>query len=226
MRADLECRFGELGGRFVVPAGEIAARLRRVRALMFDWDGVFNPGAKGAGAYSGYSEPDSMGTNLLRFALWRALGAQPACAVLSGADNPAAREFAKREHLHDVYSGMRDKRAAFAAFARDRGLEADEVAYLFDDVNDLAVARGCGVRILVRRNASPLLVDHAVRHGLCDYVTAHEGGGFAVREACELLLGLLDSYEAVVTARSAAAPEYEAYYAERQSIVTELHDER
>ena len=99
MSADLERRFRELGGHFVTPPSEIAAKLDGIRALVFDWDGVFNAGRKGGGLASGFSEPDSMGTNMLRFALWRKRSAQPTCAVLSGADNPAAREFAQRERL-------------------------------------------------------------------------------------------------------------------------------
>lgn len=224
MLGDIEGRFRELGGRFVTPATDIAAAAQRIRALVFDWDGVFNAGVKGVGG-SGFSEADSMGTNMLRFALWRRLGAQPVCAIVSGADNPAAREFAKRERFHAVYSGMRNKSAAFSAFTAAYAIQPAEVAFVFDDINDLGVARACGLRILVRRDASPLFLDHAVATRACDYVTAHESGRYAVREACELLCGLLDQFEAVIVARSRVEPEYEAYFSERQQIVTESRDE-
>lgn len=225
MQPDLERRFRELGGRFVTPLAQMKERLDSVRALVFDWDGVFNPGFKGAGV-AGFSEPDSMGTNMLRFALWLAGREQPLCAIVSGADNPAAREFAKREHFHAAYCGFRDKSRALRAFADTRGLAPAEIAYVFDDINDLTIARASGLRILIRRDASPLFVDHVARHGLCDYVTAREAGQHAVREACELLIGLLDRYETVVTARSNVDPQYEAYFAARQSIEIELHDAR
>lgn len=224
MLGDIERRFSELGGRFVTPAAQIAAAARGIRALVFDWDGVFNSGEKKAGG-SGFSEADSMGTNMLRFALWRRLGTQPVCAIVSGADNPAAREFAKRERFHAVYSGKRNKSVAFAAFTATHALEPSEVAFVFDDINDLAMARACGLRVLVRREASPLFLDHAVENGACDYVTAQESGRYAVREACELVCGLLDQFEAVVVARSRMEPDYEAYFSERQQIVTESHDE-
>jgi 3-deoxy-D-manno-octulosonate 8-phosphate phosphatase (KDO 8-P phosphatase) len=224
MLADIERRFRELGGRFVTPAAKVAAAAENIRALVFDWDGVFNTGVKGSGD-SGFSEADSMGTNMLRFALWRRHGVQPICAVLSGADNPAAREFAKREHFHAVYSGMRNKSAAFSAFTAANELGASAVAFVFDDINDLAVARDCGLRILVRRDASPLFLDYVVASGACDYVTARESGRYAVRETCELLIGVLDQFEAVVAARSHMQSEYETYFSERQQIVTEAHDE-
>lgn len=224
MAADLERRFGGLGGHFVVPADDIASRLRRTRALVFDWDGVFNAGVKGGGAASGFSEPDSMGTNMLRFALWRERGVQPICALVSGADNPGAREFANREHFHDAFCGIRDKSAAFATLLGAHRLSFDEVAYVFDDINDLGVARSCGLRVLVRREASPLLADHVVERALCEYVTGREASQYAVREVCELLIGTLDQYDAVVTARSAVDADYARFFAERQRIATEIHD--
>ena len=39
--------------------------------------------AKGEGAESTYSEPDSMGTNLLRYALWRQQGELPIAALIT-----------------------------------------------------------------------------------------------------------------------------------------------
>ena len=223
MHSDLERRFRELGGRFVTQAARMAKNLARIRGIVFDWDGVFNSGLKGAQA-SGFTEPDSMGTNMLRFALWLEREEQPFCAIVSGADNPAAREFARREHFHAVYSGIRAKSLAFEAFNKAHGLSGAELAYVFDDINDLSVAAACGLRILVRRAANPLLTEYVARYQLCDYVTAQESGHYAVREACELMIGLLDRYDAVVASRSAADSRYEAYFAERQAIETELRD--
>jgi 3-deoxy-D-manno-octulosonate 8-phosphate phosphatase (KDO 8-P phosphatase) len=56
------------GALLVASAGELRARLAGVRAFLFDWDGVFNTGLKSDGSPSGFSEADSMGTNLIRFA--------------------------------------------------------------------------------------------------------------------------------------------------------------
>ena len=223
MQSDLERRFRELGGRFVIPAERMAARLAKIRGLVFDWDGVFNAGVKGT-QVSGFSEPDSMGTNMLRFAMWLEQEKLPFCAIVSGADNPAAREFAKRECFNDVFCGIRDKSRAFAAFAKAHGLKRSELAYVFDDINDLGIAETCGLRVLVRRDASPLFTEYATRHALCDYVTGRESGDYAVREVCELMIGLLDRYETVVAARSAVDARYETYFADRQAIATECHD--
>ena len=131
-----------------------------------------------------------MGTNLLRYALWRGHGTLPIAALITGADNPSARTFALREHFHAIYYGERNKTAAIEALCGAHNLSSEQLVCVFDDVNDLGMSFGCGIRVLVRRSASPLLHDYVTRQHLCDYVTAHAPERHAVREVCELLLGL------------------------------------
>jgi 3-deoxy-D-manno-octulosonate 8-phosphate phosphatase (KDO 8-P phosphatase) len=222
---ELEARFSKLGAVFLTPIGVLRRRLKDVRGLVSDWDGVFNAGSKGEGATSTFGEPDSMGTNLLRYALWREHGALPMAALITGADNPSARAFALREHFDAIYYGAKTKTAAIEALCRIHRLSSEQVICLFDDVNDLGMAFGCGVRILVRRDASPLLHDYVARQGLCDYITGHSPERHAVREACELLLGLLGSFDAVVASRVAWDDEYTRYFEARQKISTQLIDQ-
>jgi 3-deoxy-D-manno-octulosonate 8-phosphate phosphatase (KDO 8-P phosphatase) len=218
--------FSRLGGTFVTPIATLVERLRNVCGFVSDWDGVFNQGTKGEGAESTYSEPDSMGTNLLRYALWRQQGELPIAALITGADNPSARTFALREHFHAVYFGARNKTAAIEALCRAHRVSSDRLVCIFDDVNDLGMAFACGIRVFVQRSASPLLREYVVRQGLCDYVTAHSPHGHAVREVCELLLGLLGSFEAVVASRVAWDASYSEYFAARQALTTEFVDQR
>jgi 3-deoxy-D-manno-octulosonate 8-phosphate phosphatase (KDO 8-P phosphatase) len=223
--AELEV-FSKLGGTFVTPIGTLVERARTLSGFVSDWDGVFNQGAKGEGAESTYSEPDSMGTNLLRYALWRKNGELPIAALITGADNPSARTFALREHFHAIYYGSRNKTAAIEALCRSHRCSSERFVCVFDDVNDLGMAFACGIRVFVQRSASPLLRDYVVRQGLCDYVTAHSAERHAVREVCELLLGLLGSFDAVVASRVAWDREYAGYFAARQALTTEFIDQR
>ena len=218
--------FTKLGGTFVTEIGTLIERVKTVRGFVSDWDCVFNQGAKGDGAESTYSEPDSMGTNLLRYALWREHGQMPIAALITGAENPSARMFAVREHFNAVYYGSRNKTAAIEALCRAHGISSDRLICIFDDVNDLGMAFACGIRVFVQRSASPLLREYVVRQGLCDYVTAHTAERHAVREVCELLLGLLGAFEAVVASRVAWDADYAAYFAARQALTTELVDQR
>jgi 3-deoxy-D-manno-octulosonate 8-phosphate phosphatase (KDO 8-P phosphatase) len=57
---------------------------------------------------------------------------------------------------------------------------------------------------------------------LCDYITAHPPERNAVREVCELLLGLLGSFDAVVASRVAWDDDYARYFAARQAVATQL----
>jgi 3-deoxy-D-manno-octulosonate 8-phosphate phosphatase (KDO 8-P phosphatase) len=167
-----------------------------------------------------------MGTNLLRYALWRNGRELPIAALITGADNPSARVFAEREHFHAIYYGSRNKTAAIEALCATHRCSSDRLVCMFDDVNDLGMAFACGIRVYVQRAASPLLREYVVRQGLCDYVTAHSAERHAVREVCELLLGLLGAFDAVVASRVAWDRDYAAYFAARQALTTEFVDQR
>ncbi len=219
--AELEKYFSALGAVFVTPRREFLERLRRIRALLFDWDGVFNPGLKGEGVANPFTEPDSMGTNLLRYALWRANGSLPVTVIVSGAENPSARKFAVRERFTAVYTNVLDKSRVIAEIRKTYGIEGAEIACVFDDVNDLAVAAECGLRCLVRRDASPLLQDFVAEHGLCDYITAMGADRHAVREVAELMMGLLGDFDAIAASRMRFDSDYTTYFNARQAVQTE-----
>jgi len=72
-----EITFTELGGTFCRPFAEFQERLSKIKAYLFDWDGVFNDGVKTASGGSPFSEVDAMGTNMLRFGHWLKTGALP-----------------------------------------------------------------------------------------------------------------------------------------------------
>lgn len=210
--------FESVGGRFVTPPEDMARALQQCRGVVFDWDGVFNRGRKGTSTQSDFAEADSMGTNMLRYGLWRQAESLPFAAIISGEDNRSAVQFANREHFNGVYTGVKDKRTVIEHLASENKLEPRELICIFDDINDLGMAEMCGVRLLVRRDASPLLTEFAVERNLCDYVTG--ASEFAVREACELALGLLGVYGDVVASRVAVDEYYDRYFDERQAVST------
>jgi 3-deoxy-D-manno-octulosonate 8-phosphate phosphatase (KDO 8-P phosphatase) len=212
--------FVDLGGEFVVPAEQLAGRLLRIRAVVFDWDGVFNIGAKGAGGDSPFCEADSMGTNLLRYGLRLHHRHMPFVAVISGEASPSARQFVLREHFDCLYAGIKNKRAAVDHLCSLFDLEPAAVACVYDDVNDLAMADTCGLRVMIRRPSSPLFADFARSRALCDYISGSCADRCAVREVSELLLGLLGLYEQVVSSRTAFDSSYREYFDRRQGITS------
>jgi len=215
-------KFIAAGGDFVTPVEELTQKLDECFAIVFDWDGVFNAGRKGKSSSSDFSEADSMGTNMLRYGLWRRHSKLPYSAIISGEDNEIAVAFAKREHLTAVYTGIRYKQQVIAQICNEHNLQPEQIACVFDDINDLPMAEICGLRFRVRRTASPLFADFVDRRDFCDYVTGADANGYAVREVCELILGLMDLYEEVVESRIAVDARYEQYFKARQSVDTRI----
>jgi 3-deoxy-D-manno-octulosonate 8-phosphate phosphatase (KDO 8-P phosphatase) len=218
--------FERLGARFASRAAEIAVKLEKLQGLVFDWDGVFNDGTKGGGVSSGFSEADSMGANMLRYGLWLQRRRLPVCCLISGENNHAAAQFARREHFDGAYGGIRDKRLAVRHLCERHGVSAEHLACLIDDINDLPMARLCGLRFFVKRSASPLLTAYAIDAGLCDYVTGNSGGRHAVREISELMLSLLGVYPRVVESRTAVDAQYLDYFTQRQSVATRFYRQK
>ena len=63
----------------------------------------------------------------------------------------------------------------------EKNLASAQVAYVGDDVNDLAVLKVAGVRLTVADG-------HPKVQAVCDYVATRKGGDHAVREICDLIL--------------------------------------
>jgi 3-deoxy-D-manno-octulosonate 8-phosphate phosphatase (KDO 8-P phosphatase) len=211
-------------GTTLVHAPEaLRERLRIVRAVLFDWDGVFNDGWKDLEGGSPFSEVGSMGVNMLRFGLWMQNGQHlPHSAIITGQHNPHAERFAQREKLHGLYMGFIDKREAFDAFLVQHGLKDNEVAFFFDDAIDLAVADRCGVRILMRGQAGDLFAKHAIARGCVDVVTSLSGGQNGLREATDALLTIMGRFDDAIDHRAAYSATYQQYLKERQAVAPEV----
>jgi 3-deoxy-D-manno-octulosonate 8-phosphate phosphatase (KDO 8-P phosphatase) len=190
--------------------------------VLLDWDGVFNDGFKDAEGGSPFSEVGSMGVNLLRFALWLRNGHLPKAAVITGQHNPYSERFAQRERLHGVYMGFTNKPEAFDAFLAKHGLQAEEVAFFFDDVLDLPVAARCGLRVMIGSPVTAWLVEQAIARGEVDLVTANSGGNNGLREATDAVIALLGNGREVIDHRVQYSETYQRYLSERQAVVPEI----
>lgn len=221
--AAIQKLFVEIGGTFVLPVADMASRLSGIKAFVFDWDGVFHAGRKGKQGGNSFAEADSMGLNMLRFGHWLQHGALPVVAIVTGEQNPPARELAEREHFHGMYYGIKDKRKALQHLCGTYELQPAEVAFVFDDILDLSISEQVGLRMQVRRDASPLFRDHCIEKGYCDYITGQSPAGHAVREVCELILGLRGNYSEVIELRKAYEGPYAEYLALRQAVEPAFH---
>ncbi len=213
-----------LGATLVRSTDELQQRLSGIRAVLFDWDGVFNDGWKDLEGGSPFSEVGSMGVNMLRFALWLRNGVNPPAAVLTGQLNPNAERFVQRERFHGLYMGFINKLEAFGEFLKMHGLQADEVAFFFDDAIDLDVARQCGLRVLIGRKGGERFTGYVMARGDADIVTACSGGENGLREATEAVIDLLGKFSDVFDQRAAYNETYQRYLRERNATVLSIRN--
>jgi 3-deoxy-D-manno-octulosonate 8-phosphate phosphatase (KDO 8-P phosphatase) len=217
---DIEKAFVAHGGEFITNFSEIKSKLHRIKAWIFDWDGVFNNGIKDEQTGSVFSEPDAAGSNYLRFGHWLKNDHQlPFSIIMTGANNPAAFRFATREHFDTVYLKVLNKTDALQHLENEFGIKPTEIAFVFDDVLDLGVAANVALRFLVKRKASPLFTNFVKDRNLCDYITANTGAEQGVREICELVLGMNDMFETVLEHRLSFSDTYKTFLKQRNEIM-------
>jgi YrbI family 3-deoxy-D-manno-octulosonate 8-phosphate phosphatase len=145
-----------------------------VDAVVTDFDGVHTDDSVLVGQngdeFVTVSRADGMGISLLRRAGVPVL-------ILSTETNPVVAARARKLRV-DVIQGLDDKADALAGWARDRGISLDRVAYLGNDVNDLACFELVGWPIAVP-DAHPRVLAAA------RVVLGSGGGDGAVRELAE-----------------------------------------
>jgi 3-deoxy-D-manno-octulosonate 8-phosphate phosphatase (KDO 8-P phosphatase) len=154
------------------------ARLKQIRALAIDVDGVLSDGGlwwgPGGEEWKRFCFADIMGISLAR-------RAGLILALISGENSPLVDRYAEKMLIRHVVKGCRDKASALRDFAATNGVKLTEVCFMGDDVNDLpamAISGFCAAP----RNAAPVVLKRA------NLVTKAAGGNGAVRELVDALL--------------------------------------
>ncbi|MGD0515153.1 MAG: HAD hydrolase family protein, partial [Terriglobales bacterium] len=83
--------------------------------------------------------------------------------------------------IKHVFQGIQDKGSVFQEILRQEGLDANQAAFVGDDVMDLPVMRNCGLAIAVANARAEVKAE-------AHYVTPHAGGEGALRDAIEYIL--------------------------------------
>ncbi len=198
-------------GKLITPRELFTEKLKRIKALVFDWDGIFNDSSKGSGI-SQFNEVDSMGVNMLRFGYYLIHSQNPFTAIVTGERNETAINWAEREHFHFVHMKVKNKVDVLERITEEGSVEPGEIMFIFDDIHDLSLARECGVKILVNNFGSRLFREFCRKNKLCDYITANRGGNQALREISETVLSQLGIFEKTVKARIDFHGIYYDYY--------------
>ena len=179
--------FREKGGEFISSPFLLKEKMHRIKAVLFDWDGVFHSGYKNETRTSSFSEADSMGVNMLRFGLYLQLKKQlPVTGIITGENNPTAVFWAEREYLDFVIQGAKDKRKVVDYLKNEKGILPEEMMFVFDDILDLSLAQRVGTRFLIQKPANPMFLEFCKKHHLADYITFSSGAEHGVREVSEV----------------------------------------
>ncbi|HHI78759.1 MAG TPA: HAD family hydrolase [Planctomycetes bacterium] len=157
---------------------DLQERLKKVRLLVLDVDGVLTDGKL-------YFDSEGRETKIFHvhdgsgLVYWRRLGF--CSALLSGRDSPAVRARAASLKIDEVHLGLKTKLETFEEILRRRGIHPEESLYMGDDLLDLPVLRAAGIAVTVPQGRPEV-------KAVCDLVTKAPGGEGAVREMVEILL--------------------------------------
>jgi len=181
-------------------------RAKKIKMMLFDVDGVMTDGtiflfpAPGGGAGQGTHErrermAEQGGFGIAShevieakgfdahdgtgFSLARLGGLKTGIITKRISETVALR--ARDLKMDHVCQGQQDKASAFYEILAKEDLAEDQVCYVGDDVIDLPVMRLCGLAIAVKNSREEVIRES-------HYVTPHEGGKGAVRDAIEYVL--------------------------------------
>ena len=87
----------------------------------------------------------------------------------------------KKLQIQDVFLGVKDKFSFLKHFLLNKNSSFESVAYVGDDVNDLANICSSGWSF-APANATHIVKTHA------DIVLTHNSGDMAIREVCEFIM--------------------------------------
>lgn len=165
---------------------ELTRRLKNIRLLILDVDGVMTDGGLTIGddgqEYKTFHSHDGLGMKLLK-----ATGVS--LAIITGRTSNVVKKRAESTGVAHFYQGAEDKLVAFHDLMKTSSLKPEQCAFMGDDVVDLPPMLQCGLAIAVPD--SPALLLERVH-----YVTRKAGGRGAVREVCELIMQAQGTFDA------------------------------
>src|SRR6476620_10193164 len=170
------------------------SRAKKIKLLLFDVDGVITDGklfflpipednrgpsglnltSQGSIEVKGFHAHDGVAISLARVA-----GIKTGLITKRASETVAVR--GRDLRLNHIHQGIQNKLAAFREILAQEKLSAAEACFVGDDVIDLPVMWNCGLAIAVA-NAR----DEVKR--AAHFVTKHDGGDGALRDAIEFIL--------------------------------------
>ncbi len=165
-------------GRNKLGRAQLLRRLKSIRLLSLDVDGVLTDGGLYYDDHGGVSRRfhvrDGVGIK-------QVIAAGVEVAFISAGTTSSIRYRGEMLGVPHVFVGAKDKLATVAPLCRTMKIILDHVAHVGDDVNDIPLLKAVGCPLTVAGGIPQ------VRAIAC-FITRHDGGYGAVREICDLLV--------------------------------------
>lgn len=166
----------------------ILNKLKDIKLVILDVDGVLTDGGiiyNDNGVETKiFNVKDGLGIRLL-------MEAGIKLCIATGRRSKALDTRCKNLGIEYIFDGVTDKTTILDLILDQTGVSASEVAFIGDDLPDLALMKKVGLSIAVA-DAHKTLLENA------DMVTSAKGGNGAVREVCEAILKAQGFWESIL----------------------------
>ena len=167
---------------------DLLERMRRLKLMIFDVDGVLTDGtlyfSESGAELKAFNARDGHGLKMLKES-----GVE--IAILSARRSRAVDVRAAELGISLVEQGVADKVKGFESLIARARAAAESAGYMGDDLIDMPVLGRCGFAASVPE--APAFVRERVHH-----VTRAPGGRGAVREVCELIMRAQDTLDRAI----------------------------
>lgn len=164
-------------------------RLQKIKLLLLDVDGVLTNGhiiySDSGIETKAFNVKDGLGIRLLQSA-----GLE--VGIVTGRTSDALFSRCRDLGITMIYDGIQSKGGILNDILSSKNLQAENVAYVGDDLPDISLMKKVGVSFAVA-DANDVVKQTA------DIITRQSGGSGAVREICEMILEAKNLLEEMIS---------------------------
>jgi YrbI family 3-deoxy-D-manno-octulosonate 8-phosphate phosphatase len=164
--------------KIVKKRNNLLSKCKKIRVVLADVDGVLTDGGmyytKDGDHMKKFHVRDGMGVNMLR-------RNNIPTIIITKEENMIIQQWASRMNIAKLYQGIIQKESLVDEICQMYGVNSSQLAYIGDDVNDIALLKKVGL------SATPSDGISLVRK-ICDYVCTCSAGNAAFRELADLIL--------------------------------------
>lgn len=154
------------------------AKLKNIKAFVFDVDGVFTDG-------SIYLLPGGNMSRVMNvldgYAVVKALKNNYIIGVITGGNDPEVRNRINYLGITDYYAKSPDKMIDFEDFKSKYKLNKEDILTMGDDVPDVQIMKNSGISACPKNSVPEV-------KAISDYISSIEGGKGAVRDVIEQVM--------------------------------------